>query len=136
VFGRLFKWKIFYTIKIGVNLVKFDIYSKGIYQILRIEEELNVISDLSELRFLIEGYLQQRKKHIAVSFVNSSYIYSGAIAVLIDCYKKVIKEDGELCIIEPHPELLSIFRLLHIDSFIPIYESEDDLPSITNGKAT
>ena len=46
--------------------MKIDISQRGAFQILRIEEDLNVISDLSELRFLINGYLRQRR-HIAVS---------------------------------------------------------------------
>jgi anti-anti-sigma factor len=109
--------------------VKIDIVQKGTYQILKIEEDLNVISDLSELRFLIQGYLNQGKKYIAVSFTNTSYIYSGAIAVLIDCFKKIKKDNGELCIVEPNPEIHRIFQFLHLDQFIQIYASADDLPS-------
>jgi anti-anti-sigma factor len=110
--------------------MKIDIIPRGAYQILRIEEELNVISDLSELRFLIEGYLQVGKRHIALSFTSASYIYSGAIAILIDCYKKIKQGNGELCIIESHPEILQIFRFLNIDRFIHIYPSEKDIPQV------
>lgn len=112
--------------------MKIDISQAGVYHVFRIEEELNVISDLSELRFLIQGYLHQGKRHIAVSFVNASYIYSGAIAILIDCFKKIKLDNGELCIVEPHAEIISIFHFLNLDQFIPIYTSMDDLPSVKN----
>ncbi|NLD98675.1 MAG: STAS domain-containing protein [Fibrobacter sp.] len=111
--------------------MKIDISQKGAYQVLRIEEELNIVSDLSELRFLINGYIQQGKRFIAVSFCNVSYIYSGAIAVLIDCFKRLKNENGELCLLEPHADILSIFRYLNLDQLIPIYSTLDELPNLT-----
>lgn len=112
--------------------MKIDISQKGTYHIFRIEEDFNIISDLSELRYLIQGYLHQRKCHIAVSFTNISYIYSGAIAVLVDCYKQVKKDNGILCIVEPHKEIISIFHFLNLDQIIPIYASTDDLLELQN----
>jgi anti-anti-sigma factor len=112
--------------------MKIDISQKGTYHIFRIEEDLNIISDLSELRYLIQGYLHQRKCYIAVSFTNVSYIYSGAIAVLVDCYKQVKKDNGQLCIVEPHKEIISIFHFLKLDQIIPIYASVDDLLELQN----
>ena len=113
--------------------MKIDISQRGTYHIFRIEEDLNIVSDLSELRYLIQGYLHQKKCHIAVSFTNISYIYSGAIAVLVDCYKQVKKDNGELCIIEPHPEIISIFHFLKLDQIIPLYASIDDIVEFHNG---
>ena len=110
--------------------MKIDIFQKGTYQIVKIEEDLNVISDLTELRFLIQGYLNQGKKYIAVSFTSANYIYSGAIAILIDCFKKIKKDNGDLCIVEPNPEIHNIFKFLHLDQFIKVYTSIDDLPTV------
>lgn len=108
--------------------MKIDISRYGSYQVFRIEDELSVISDLNELRFLIQGYLQQGQCYMAISFTNASYIYSGALAVLIDCYKKIKSNNGSLCIVESNPELFSIFQFLHLDQFIKGYASLDDLP--------
>lgn len=107
--------------------MKIDISQKEIFYVFRIEEDLDIISDLSELRVLIQGYLQQGKNHIAISFTNASYIYSGAIAVLVDCYKKIKGEKGNLCLVEPHPEIISIFKFLKLDQIIPIYSSLDEM---------
>lgn len=108
--------------------MKINISQRGTYQVLQIEEELNVISDLTELRFLIKGYLNQGKKHIAVSFVNASYIYSGAIAVLIDCFKLIKEDNGDLCLVESNPDIHKILQTLHLDQFIRMHHSVDDLP--------
>jgi len=108
--------------------MNIDISTHAGYQILKFQDDLSVISELSELRFLIEGYLSEGKNHIAVSFTNTSYIYSGAIAVLIDCYKKIKKVDGDLCVIESNTQIISIFRTLNIDKVIPIYTSVSDIP--------
>ena len=108
--------------------MKIQTYPKGIYQILRIEDDVQVISDLSELQFLIEGYLRQGKRNIAVSFTGATYIYSGAIAVIVQCYKKIKEGKGDLCIIESKREMLTIFEHLGISKIIPVHQSEDDLP--------
>lgn len=107
--------------------MKIDISQHGIYHIFRIEEDLNIISDLSELQILLQGYLHQGKNNIAISFTNTSYIYSGAIAVLVNCYKSVRDVNGTLCIIESIPEIVSIFKYLKLDKIIPVYATLQDL---------
>ncbi len=114
--------------------MKIDIHTNGDYQVLKIEEDLQVISDLSELKFLVEGYLKRGRLYVAVGFTTASYIYSGALAVLIDCYKKIVKEGGDLCIIEPNTEMQGIFNILNIDKILHIYPSEDQLPVIAAPK--
>ena len=86
------------------------------------------ISDLSELKDLIAGYLTRGKVNIAVCFCDASYIYSGAISVLVDCYKKIKEKGGSLCILEPNPGLFDILETLNIDRVINIYVSEQFLP--------
>jgi anti-anti-sigma factor len=110
--------------------MKIDIHTHSGYQVLKIEEDLEVISDLSELKFLVEGYLKRGRRYVAVGFTTASYIYSGAIAVLIDCYKKLIKEGGDLCIIEPNQDMQGVFQILNIDKILHIYHSESDLPNV------
>jgi anti-anti-sigma factor len=114
--------------------MKIDIHTKSGYQVLRIEEDLEVISDLSELKFLIEGYLKRGRRFIAIAFTTASYIYSGALAVLIDCHKRIVKEGGDLCIIESNRELLGIFTVLNVDKVLHIYPSEAKLPVISPDK--
>lgn len=112
--------------------MKIDTYSNGLFQIIKLEDELSIISDLSELKFLIDGYITQGKKNIAVEFKDTTYIYSGAIAVLVQCYKALSFENkkGNLCIIERNKNIRSIFSTLELDRVFKIYCSEDELPSV------
>jgi anti-anti-sigma factor len=107
--------------------MKIDIYTRGQYQVIKIIEDLKVVSELSELQFLIEGYLKQGKRNIAVCFSDSSYIYSGAIAILISCYKIIKEQGGDLCILEPNADILAILTFLNINKLITIYHSEFEL---------
>ncbi|MBD3343868.1 MAG: STAS domain-containing protein [Chitinivibrionales bacterium] len=107
--------------------VRIETYSRGPYQILRINGG-NSITDLSELRDLVSHYLDKGKRKVAVSFSSASYIFSGALKVLIDCYNKIADLGGDLCIIEPNPSLFDTLEMLNIDRVIGIYVSEDYLP--------
>ncbi len=107
--------------------MKLSIRTAGKYQVIQIEEELNVISDLQELFYLVKGYLEQDKSSIAVCFPNTSYIYSGAIAVLLKCFKAVRKDRGDLCIIESNPDIKGMLQALNIDRVIRILDSEEEL---------
>ncbi|MBD3344133.1 MAG: hypothetical protein GF401_03620 [Chitinivibrionales bacterium] len=110
--------------------MKLEVYEKGEYQVISIEEDLTVISELQELSYLVDGYIAQGKRRIAVQFLKASYIYSGAIAVLLQCIKKLTQDDGELCVIENNPDIINIFQTLKLDKVINIYESEDKLPEL------
>ncbi len=110
--------------------MKIETYEKGIYQILKVQDNSHTINNLSELRDLITGYLKRGKIHIAVGFCNASYIYSGAISVLISCYRMVEERGGSLCIIEPDAGLFDILETLNIDDIIKVYPSEENLPQV------
>ena len=109
--------------------MKIDIHIHGPFKVLKVEDELEIITDLTELKFLIDGYISQGIHKIAVSFIDTSYIYSGAIAVLMECHKKLLDFDGGgLCILEPKEGIKAIFSQLHIDKILDIFDSEDELP--------
>ncbi len=105
-----------------------ETYECGKFQILRLKEEKNAITNLEELKDLIIGYLNRRKYYIAISFSDATYIYSGAIKVLITCHSMISQKKGELCIIEPDPSLFDILENLNIDRVINVYVSEKYLP--------
>jgi anti-anti-sigma factor len=107
--------------------MRIEIKTAGEYQVFCVEEDLCVISDLQELFYLVEGYIKQGITRFAVRFPNTSYIYSGAIAVLLKCIKKAEEDGGELCIIEPNPDIRNIFSLLGLDRAISILQSELEL---------
>jgi len=106
-----------------------ETYERGRYQVLKVKEcENHGIKDLSELQDLISGYLARGKKYIAISFTDATYIYSGAIKVLISAHRMISEQDGDLCIVEPDPALFDILEDLNIGRVIHIYVSEEYLP--------
>jgi anti-sigma B factor antagonist len=111
----------------GTVVMKIETYTSGIYRVLKISGQL-VISELQELKLLIDGYIERDEKYIAVNFCDVSYLFSGAIAVLITCYTTLRNRDGELSLIEPKPEMMDLLKVMGIDSLIPIYGSDNDLP--------
>lgn len=107
--------------------MKIELYPCGIYRVLRISDRM-VISHLEELRLLIDGYISQDVTYIAICFTDSSYMYSGAIAVLASCVKRVKDANGDLCIIEPKSEMIDLLKQMVIDEVLAVYASENDLP--------
>ncbi|NLP03468.1 MAG: STAS domain-containing protein [Fibrobacter sp.] len=107
--------------------MRIEVYPCGIYRILKISGKL-IISQLEELKQLITGYLSQGERFVAVHFSDASYLYSGAIAVLVSCYKLVRDANGDLCLLEPKSEMVDLLCQMGIDALIPIYDSEDSLP--------
>ncbi|MFC1586152.1 STAS domain-containing protein [Fibrobacterota bacterium] len=108
--------------------MKIEISVRSSYRVLKIHEDLEVISDLAELEFLVTGYIKQGLYYIAVGFDDTSYIYSGAIAVLVKCAKDLLDKDGELCLLEPNETVLSLLEAAGIDKVIKIYKSPKELP--------
>jgi anti-anti-sigma factor len=113
--------------------MRLEVYQKGLYKIIKIEDQLNVIGDLTELKSLIEGYLDKGVKYVAVNFSDTTYLYSGAISVLINCYKMIKESNGDLCILEPNKDIIELLRQMNIDSIIDLYQSEDALPDSIDG---
>ncbi len=107
--------------------MKIEIYSSGVYKVLKISE-YEVISHLQELQLLVDGYLAEKEKHIAISFSDASYLYSGAVAALVSCLKKLKDADGDMCILEPNGEIYELLSQMGISQIMPIYTSENELP--------
>jgi anti-anti-sigma regulatory factor len=108
--------------------MQIETYEYGKFQIIKMHEENNSITDLSELRDLVNGYVNRGKYNIAISFTGAKSIYSKAIEVLISCYKRAHEKDGQLFIIEPDPALFEFLETLNLNHKINIYVSEKYLP--------
>jgi anti-anti-sigma factor len=108
--------------------MNIQIYNSGIFRVLKINGQI-MISDLHEIKHLIEGYIEHNDKYIAVNFCETSYLFSGAVAVLVSCYKLLRDRSGELCLMEPKPEILDLLKMMGIDSLMPIFGSDIELPT-------
>ncbi|MBN1981143.1 MAG: STAS domain-containing protein [Chitinivibrionales bacterium] len=107
--------------------MNLEIAKRGKYKVIIICDSLHVIEDLAELKAVIEKYLEKGEKYIAVNFSQASYLYSGAISVLITCFKMIRDKGGDLCIVEPQKRLHELLEQMNIDRLITIYDSEEEL---------
>ena len=111
------------------TIMKLDIQRHGRYEVITVEDDLAVINDLSELKFIVNGYIQQGRRHIVISFKNASYIYSGALGILVDCHRQLAGlPDGGLYVIESNQQMRNVFDVLGLDGVVKIYDSVADLP--------
>jgi anti-anti-sigma factor len=108
--------------------MEIEVSTHGIYRLIRVHDPISAIDDLTEIRSLIAFYLNQGDRLFSLQFTNVSYLYSGAISVLVSCYKLVHERQGELSIVDPHPTLLMLLRQMGLDMLMNIYDSLDDLP--------
>lgn len=107
--------------------MEINLYPFGIYKVLEIGGQI-IISQLEELRHLITGHISNGEKYIAIRFIDATYLYSGAIAVLISCFKQIKDSKGDLCLLEPKNEMIELLKQMGIDRLIPIYASKEHLP--------
>ncbi len=108
--------------------MNINTYPSGIYQVLEIGGQI-AVSQLEELRHLISGHISNGQTYIAIRFSDATYLYSGAIAILISYFKQVKDMQGDLCLLEPKKEMVDLLRQMGIDRLIPIYTSMQYLPS-------
>ena len=101
----------------------------GKYLVIEISEEFTVIADLQDLDIYLDGLINHGDLFIAIRFEKISYIYSGALSVLIKNTKKLKDKHGEICLLEPNREVDDVIRVANLHNVINIFHSEDELLS-------
>jgi len=81
--------------------MKIETYAKGRFQVLRVTEGDDKISDLSELQDLIIGYLNRGKCQYRCQLRRCLVYLQRRYRVLVNCHRMISERGGELCIIEP-----------------------------------
>lgn len=107
--------------------MEYSVSKANKFVVITVSDSINIISELAELKEIIENQLKDGNKYIAVKFLNADYLYSGAISVIVSAYKVIKEREGELCIIEPNGKILSLLEQMCITNIIPVYQSIDSL---------
>ena len=102
-------------------------YQKNGYQVLSIKEDMTISSDVSELKMLVNGYLNRKVLHIALLFTKDSYLYTKSISILVQCLEMIREHGGSLAIINPNEDILDIMNTLDFSRVIRIFPFEDDI---------
>jgi anti-anti-sigma factor len=107
--------------------MRYEVYHSGIYRVFELSGVM-IISQMEEFQVLVKGYISLGETHIAVRFNDASYLYSGAIAIFMSCFKMIKDNGGDLCLLEPKPEMEDLLRQMGIDNLVSIYNTVEDLP--------
>lgn len=107
--------------------MKYNVSKINKYVIITVSDSINIISELTELKDIIEKQLIDKNNYIAVKFLNADYLYSGAISVIVSAFKVINEREGELCIIESNGKILNLLEQMCITNIIPVYQSVEDL---------
>ncbi|MFH0922326.1 MAG: STAS domain-containing protein [Fibrobacterota bacterium] len=99
----------------------------GKYLVVQISDDFMVLADLQELDIFIDGLITQKNFFIALRFEQISYIYSGALSILVKNVKKIKNSKGDICLLEPNRDVNDVIKIANLDSIIAIYNSEEEL---------
>ena len=102
-------------------------YEKNGYLVLKVNEDLGVWSDISELKNVVSQYLEKGVKYIAVSFTLNSFLNSESIAVWVQCVELIRAQGGRLGIIRPNKQIMEIFDIMGIRDEVNEFSSEEQL---------
>lgn len=101
-------------------------YYKG-YRIIDVKDDVGLYTDMRNVKELIEKCLQQNEMNFALSFTENSYLPADCIAIIVSCLEMIIEKGGELSIIKPNEDIVSILKTLTIDSIIKTFQSKEEL---------
>ena len=101
----------------------------GRYLIIEISDEFTIIADLQELDIFIDGLIQQGQRFLALRFEQVSYIYSGALSVLLKNVRKLRDHEGDICLLEPNREIADLIRITNLHKTLRIFNTEEELLS-------
>ncbi len=107
--------------------MKIDAYPVGDYVVLKAYTEGKEQPELAGLETAIVESIDKGHRKIALNFVSQSYICSGKLRVLIQCYKLAVQHGGTLVIVEPNKAVRDVLISLHLSKVIKVYESEESL---------
>ena len=105
----------------------YEIYIKGNYQVIRINEVLSLDSDITELDDIVNDFLKKNIVNMAIHFKDGSYLYSGSAATMIRCWEYIKEKNGDLVLINVNEDILDFLTVMGLDSVIKIYTSEEEL---------
>ena len=80
-------------------MLPFSIYRKGRYRVIKIDEDVEEDTELSELNVIVKGMLDQGKRTLAIRFTPRSYFGAKAVHDFVDCLEMITENRGRLAVI-------------------------------------
>lgn len=107
--------------------MKYETYQKGNYQVIKINEVLNLVSDISDLEKEVNDLLEKKIVTIALHFKEGSYLYSSTGSVLVRCWETIKDNNGKMALVNINQDILDFLRVIDFESAIEIFNSEEEL---------
>lgn len=104
-------------------------HTVGQFLVVAISDEFTVIADLQDLDIFLDGLVGRGHLFIALRFEKISYIYSGALSILVKNAKRLREKKGEICLLEPNREVNDVIRIANLHNIINIFNTEEELLS-------
>lgn len=107
--------------------MKYETYQKGNYQVIKINEILNLVSDINGLEDVVNELLEKNNVHIALHFKEGSYLYSSTGAILVRCWETIKDNNGKMALVNINQDILDFLRVIDFESAIEIYKTDEEL---------
>jgi anti-anti-sigma factor len=104
-----------------------EIYAKGNYQIIRINDILNLTSEIDALEDIVKNFIEEKNTAIAIHFTDGSYLCSRSGATLIRCWELIKEHNGVLALVNVNEDIHDFLSIIDLDSLIQTYDSEEEL---------
>lgn len=110
-------------------MLQLNVYEKGKYQVVRINQDVGRETDITELNSVVGWLLDRGKRSIAVHFTPESFLSTSAVSLFAECMDMVFQAKGKLAIINPGRSLSEFMAGVSFDHTTSIYASENELVS-------
>lgn len=107
--------------------MKYETYQKGNYQVIKINEVLNLVSDINGLEDVVNELLEKNNVRIALHFKEGSYLYSSTGAILVRCWETIKDNNGKMALVNINQDILDFLRVIDFESAIEIYKTDEEL---------
>ena len=104
----------------------------GSYRIIDIGEPMRKYEDITDIQNKIDELLGAGTAFLALNVCNIDYMHSYFIKILTATYKKLKARGGDLSLIGPNEFIRNLMKLLNIDEYVGIYNSEDSFRDFLN----
>lgn len=82
-----------------------------------------------ELRTVLQGYVQRRQPALAIDLSGVDYIDSSGLATLVEYVRQAQEYNGRLVLAGLSVRVKTVFELVRLSEFLPIYETLDQARS-------
>ena len=105
--------------------MEIETFDKNGFCLLRIKDDISHNTDLSQLKKIVNKYIDEGVSNLALSFSKESFFFSRTIAVLVQFMGSIKEREGNFAIIHPNTSMLEMIKLIGLGKLIETYTSED-----------